>query len=141
MRKLSAALLVSALLFLLLLPFVGCNRESYFKLYGLSRNDLLYGTMPREDEAFALHSVDLLRQGRFDQVEAQLDPSIRNAQIRDSLTRMHDVFPSAQPVSIKTVEAGSVRGRNGFTTHISLEYEYAPQIMPTIGRTELASAE
>lgn len=137
MRKVSAALLALALIFLLLLPFVGCNRENYFKLYGLNRDDLLYKTMPREDEAFALHSVDLLRQGRFDQVEDQLDPSIRNAQIRDSLTRMHDVFPSAQPASIKTVEAGSVRGRNGFTTHITLEYEFAPQIMPTSGRTEL----
>ncbi len=137
MRKVPAALLASTLIFLLLLPFVGRNRETYFKLYGLNRDDLLYKTMPREDEVFALHSVDLLRQGRFDQLEDQLDPSIRNAQIRDSLTRMHDVFPSAQPASIKTVEAGSVRSRNGFTTHITLEYEFAPQIMPTSGRTEL----
>jgi hypothetical protein len=136
-RKLSAALLASALILLLLVPVVGCNRESYFKFYGVNRDDLLYGTMPREDEAFALHSVDLLRKGRFDQVEDQLDPSIRNAQIRDSLTRMHDVFPSTEPASIKAVEAGSVRGRNGFTTHITLEYEFAQQIMPTSGRTEL----
>lgn len=137
MRKVSTALLASALLFLLLLPFVACNRETYFKLYGFNRDDLLYKTMPREDEVFALHSVDLLRQGRFDQLEDQLDPSIRNAQIRDALTGMHDVFPSGQPASIKTVEAGSVRSRNGFTTHITLEYEFAPQIMPTSGRTEL----
>ncbi len=137
MRKVPAALLALAVIFLLLLPFVGCNRETYFKSYGLNRDDLLYETTPREDEAFALNSVDLLRQGRFDQVEDQLDPSIRNAQIRDSLTRMHDVFPGAQPASIKTVEAGSVRSRNGFTTHITLEYEFAPQIMPTSGRTEL----
>jgi hypothetical protein len=136
-RKLSAALLASALVFLLLVPFVGCDRENYFKLHGLNRDDLLYGTMPRADDAFALRSVDLLRQGRFDLVEDQLDPSIRNAQIRDRLTRIHDMFPSAQPASIKTVEAGSVRGRNGFTTHITLEYEYAPQIKPTSGRTEL----
>jgi hypothetical protein len=136
-RNLYAALLASALIFLLLLTFVGCSRESYFKLYGLNRDDLLYRTMPREDEAFAQHSVDLLRQGRFDQVEDQLDPSIRNTQVRDSLARMRDMFPSAQPSSIKTVEAGSVRGRNGFTTHIALEYEFAPQIMPTSGGTEL----
>ena len=136
MRKVSIPLL-SALIFFLLSPLVGCDRESYFKLYGYTRDDLLYGTTPREDEAFALHSVDLLRQGRFDQVEDQLDPSIRNAQIRDGLTRMHDMFPSAQPASIKAVEAGTVRGRNGFTTNITLEYEFAPQIMPTSGRTEL----
>ena len=137
MRKLSAALLASALILLLLLPLVGCNRESYFKFYGVNRDDLLYGTMPREDEAFALHSVDLLRESQFDQVEEQFDPRIRNAQIRVSLTRMHDVFPSTQPASIKAVEAGSVRGRNGFTTHITLEYEFAPQIVRTSGRTEL----
>ncbi|MGA8237436.1 MAG: hypothetical protein WB918_13035, partial [Candidatus Sulfotelmatobacter sp.] len=74
MRKVSAALL--ALIFFLLLPLVGCDRESYFKLYGYTRDDLLYGTMPREDEVFALQSVDLLRQGRLDQLEGQLDPSI-----------------------------------------------------------------
>lgn len=136
MRRISIALL-SALILFLLLPLVGCDRESYFKLYGYTRDDLLYGTMPREDEVFALHSVDLLRQGRLDQLEDQLDPSIRNAQIRDELARMHDMFPSAQPASIKTMEAGTVRGRNDFTTHITLEYEFAPQIMPMSGRTEL----
>ncbi len=135
MRRDSITLL-SALIFFLILPLVGCDRESYFKLYGYTRADLLYGTMPREDEVFALHSVDLLRQGRFDQLEDQLDPSIRNAQIRDELARMHDMFPGAQPTSIKTMEAGTVRGRNGFTTHITLEYEFAPQITPTSGRTE-----
>ncbi|MGB9232997.1 MAG: hypothetical protein WCC04_01180 [Terriglobales bacterium] len=133
----SAALLASALVFLLLLPVVGCNRENYFKLWGCNRDDLLYKTTPREDEAFALHSVDLLRQGELDQVEDQFDPSIKNAQLREALTSMKDMFPSAQPVSIKTVEAGSVHGRNGPTTHIVLEYEFAPQIMPTSGRTEL----
>jgi hypothetical protein len=136
-RKLSAALLALALIFLLLMPFVGCNRENYFKLRGYTRDDLLYRTTPREDEAFALQSVDALRQGRFDQVGDQLDPGIRNLQTRDALIRMHDAFPSAQPASIKTVDAGSVRGRNGPTTHITLEYEFAPQIMPTSGRTEL----
>jgi hypothetical protein len=135
-RKVSAALALALICFLLL-PFAGCNRENYLKLYGYDRDDLLFGTTPREDEAFALHSVDLLRQGRLDQVEDQLDPSIRNAQIRDGLTRIHDIFPSAQPASVKTVEAGTVRGRNGFTTHITLEYEFAPQITPTSGRTEL----
>lgn len=137
MRKLSAALLASSLIFFMLLPLVGCNRESYFKLYGYTRDDLLYGTTPREDETFAIHSVNLLRQGRFDQVENQLDPSIRNVQTRDGLTRMHDMFPSAEPASIKAVEAGTVRGRSGSTTHITLEYEFAPQVVPTSGRTEM----
>ncbi len=125
-----------ALMFLLLLPVVGCNRENYFKLWGYTRDDLLYRTTPREDEAFALQSVDLLRQGQLDQVEDQFDPSIRNAQLREALTRMNETFPTAQPVSIKTVDAGSVRGRNGPTTHITLEYEFEPQITPTSGRTE-----
>jgi len=93
--------------------------------------------MPREDEAFALHTVDLLWQGQLDHVEDQFDPSIRNAQLREALTSMNDKFPSAQPVSIKTVDAGSVRGRNGPTTHVTVEYEFAPQITPNHGRTEV----
>lgn len=137
MRRVSAALLAFTLVFLLLPPVVSCNRENYFKLFGYTRDDLLYRTTPREDEAFALHSVDMLRQGRLDQVEDQFDPSIRNAQLREALTSMNDMFPSAQAVSIKTVEAGSVRGRNGPTTHIILEYEFEPEIIPTSGRAEL----
>jgi hypothetical protein len=136
-RNVSSALLALALIFLLFLPFVGCSRENFIKWRGYNRDDLLFRTTPREDEAFALHAVDLLRQGQLDQVEDQFDPSIRNVQLREALTSMNDMFPSAQPVSIKTVEAGSVRGRNGPTTHITLEYEFAPQIMPTSGRAEL----
>jgi hypothetical protein len=136
-RKVSAALLALVVIFFVLLPFMGCSRENILKSYGLNRNDLLYGTTPREDEAFALNSVDLLRQGRFDQVEDRFDPSIRNAQTRDSLTRIHGVFPDAQPASIKTVAAGTVADHYGFITRITLEYEYAPQIMPTSGRAEL----
>ena len=57
-RKVSAALLALVVIFFLLLPLLGCNRESYFKLYGYTRDDLLYGTTPREDEKFALKSVE-----------------------------------------------------------------------------------
>lgn len=137
MRKVPAAMLAFVLTFLLLLPVEVCNRENYFKLLGYTRDDLLHGTTPREDEAFALHSVDLLRQGRFDQVEDQLNPSIKDAQILDGLTRMHDMFPKAQPASVKTVQAGTVHGQDGSTTHITVEYEYAPQIMASSGHAEL----
>jgi hypothetical protein len=136
-QKVPAALLAFALTFLLLLPVVVCNRENYFKLLGYTRDDLLHGTTTREDEAFALHSVELLRQGRFDQVEDELDPSIKDAQMRDRLTRMHDMFPEAQPASVKTVQAGTVSGRDGSKTHITVEYEYAPQIMASNERAEI----
>jgi hypothetical protein len=45
-RKGSVVLPALALILRLLLPLVGCNRESYFKLFGYDRNSLLYKFTP-----------------------------------------------------------------------------------------------
>jgi hypothetical protein len=129
-RKISA-LLVLALIFLLLLPLGACNRENYFKLYGLDRDSLLYKITPREDEAFALHYVDLLRRSRFDEIEERLAPSVNNAQTRDLLIRLHSFFPATEAASIKTVSTAFARGDGGSTSSITLEYEFEPQVIHT----------
>ena len=132
MSKVSAVLLSPVLIVLLLVPLVGCNRESVFKLYGYDRDSLLYKFTPLEDKAFAQHYVDLLRRDRFDEIEDQLDSSVKTAEIRDTLTRMHGLFPRSEPASIRTVSTAFVRRRNGdSTSSITLEYEFAPQVTQT----------
>lgn len=108
---------------LLCLPFAGCSRDGWFKLYGYDRASLLKKSMSAEDESFARDSVDLLLRNQFDDIEARMDPSIRGAAIHDKLAEMSSYFPS-RPISVKTVEAGIVRSRDSSTSNITLEYQF-----------------
>lgn len=108
---------------LLCLPIVGCSRDTWLKLYGHDRTSLLKENLPPEDEALARDCVELLLQGRYDEIEARMDPSIRNADTHQMLAEMSSYFWS-RPTSVKTVEAGIVgRGDSG-TTNITLEYQF-----------------
>jgi hypothetical protein len=95
----------------------------WLKSYGYDRASLLKKNMPPDDEALARDCVDLLRQDRFDEIEARLDPSVRSADIREKLAEMSSFFPS-KPISVKPVEVGIVRGREFSTTSITLEYQF-----------------
>lgn len=105
------------------LPIVGCSRDGWLKFYGYDRDRLLKKNMPREDEALARDCVEMLRQNRFDEIEARLDPSIRNADTHATLAEMSSYFWS-RPTSVKTVEAGAARSRDSSTTNITLEYQF-----------------
>ncbi len=52
---------------------------------------------------------------------------------------MYYTIPTGEPTSIKTVDSRVIYGRNSSTSSITLEYEFAPQAMPTSGSTELIS--
>jgi hypothetical protein len=125
-------------LLLLALSLGGCNRDDYFRLFGYDRAALLKKYTPQDDEALAIHYVDLLRKSQFEQIEDHIDPSIRNAETRDTLTGMSYTIPSSEPVSIRTVDSRVVHGRDGSTTGITLECEFEPQAIPINGRTEVS---
>src|SRR5262245_10756751 len=72
-------------------------------LTGCNQADLMKKMTPQEDEAFARKYVDLLRQGRFDQLEQDMDPSIKGPTIRDTLVTMAAIFPAGEPASVKVV--------------------------------------
>jgi|GEM_PF-828404 hypothetical protein len=111
---------------ILLLPLAGCDRDSYLKPFGYDRASLLKRYTPQDDESLAIHYVDLLSQDRFEEVEAGLDPTMKNGETRETLASMAELFPS-RPISRKTVDANVVHGRDSSITSISLEYEFAPR--------------
>jgi hypothetical protein len=100
------AILFSALL-------VGCDRDSLIKKF-----------TPPEDESNARNYVDLVRQGKFDQVEPHLDPSIADANIGDTLAKVAAFFPAENPESIKVVGVDVSQGQELTTTSITLEYQF-----------------
>jgi len=114
-------------LLLFVVPLAGCNRDSFMKFVGYDRASLLKKYTPQDDEDLARHYVELLRQSQFEQIEDHLDPSIKNAETRDTLTGMHNAIPIGDPISIKAVDASTTRGSEGSTICITLEYEFEPQ--------------
>ena len=107
----------------LCLPILDCNRDSLLKRAGCDRACLLKKYTPQDDEALALHNVDLLFQDHYDEIEHSLDPSIRNGDTHEHLVEMSHFFPS-RPISVKTVEARIIRSRDSRTTSITVEYEF-----------------
>ncbi len=107
-------------------------------MLGYDRASLLKKWTPRDDELLAVHYTDLLRQSQFEQIEDRLDPSIKNAETRDTLTAMWYVIPSGEPTSVRTVDASVLHSRDGSSlTTISLEYEFAPRLSSTTDTADL----
>jgi len=109
---------------ILILSTAGCDRDSYLRPLGYDRASLLKRYTPQDDESLAIHCVDLLLQSQFEDIENQLDPSIKSSETRDALSRIAYMFPS-KPISTKTVDASVLRSRDSSTTSITLEYEFA----------------
>lgn len=116
-------ILLSSLL-LWVLSLGGCDRDSYLRPFGYDRASLIKRNTPQDDESLAIGCVNLLLQGRYEEIESHLAPSMKNTEIRDTLSRMASLFPS-KPISIKTVDASIVRSRDSSSTSITLEYEFA----------------
>lgn len=105
------SLIVAEALFIVLLA--GCNQAS-----------LMQKMTPQADAEAARNYVTLLRQSNFDQIEKDLDPSLKEADVRDTLATMAAKFPAGTPSSIKVVGANVFRGADAYRTSITLEYEF-----------------
>jgi hypothetical protein len=63
---------------LILICFSGCNQNS---------DTLIKKFTPPEDEAKATNYISKLRQGRFEQIENDMDESIKTADVHDTLVK------------------------------------------------------
>ena len=123
-RALGADWILLCGLLLLVLSLGSCDRNSYLRPFGYDRASLLKRYTPQDDETLAIDCVDLLQQGRYDEIEKRLDPSMKNSKTRETLVEMASFFPS-NPISTRTVDASVARSRDSSSTSITLEYEFA----------------
>jgi hypothetical protein len=77
-----------------------------------------------EDEAAAKHYIELLRQNKFEQIENDLDPSIRPPDIRDTLAKMAGMIPAQTPKSLKIVGSHIMHTPHSRTANITFEYQF-----------------
>ena len=98
---------------------VGCNQSAFVKFW-----------TPPEAESTARGYVDLLRQGQFDEIERDLDPSIVDPNVRDTLAKMAAIIPPGNPMSIKVVAVNTDVGvviynfKDKSQKSITLEYQF-----------------
>ena len=92
---------------------VGCDQAALMKKF-----------TPPEDESVARRYVELLRQGKFDQIERNLDPSVADTKFRDTFSKMAAFFPAGTPESVKVVGAYSSKMQVSPSADITLEYQF-----------------
>ncbi|MGO8755048.1 MAG: hypothetical protein ACLQHK_07445 [Gallionellaceae bacterium] len=102
---------------LVLLAFSGCDQKS-----------MMAKMTPPEDEGIAKNYINLLRDNKFDMIEKDFDPSIKEPNIRETLVNMAALIPAQQPISVKVVGAQvnnfSTNGQNSSNTNITFEYQF-----------------
>lgn len=98
---------------LLLLMLVGCDQAG-----------MINKMMTPQDEATARGYIDLVRQNKLEQIEKDIDPSIKNADLHDGLVKMATLIPSQDPEAIKVVGVQIFNSKDSSRTNITFEYKF-----------------
>lgn len=91
---------------------------------GCSQAALLQKFASAEDQATAKKYVDDLRTGRYAEIEAVADPSIKGPTMRGTLEQMAGLIPDEEPSSIKLVGAETTKGPGGTIKNLTFEYGF-----------------
>lgn len=73
---------------------LGCDEAALMKKYG-----------PLQDEPIARKYLDLLIQGKVDQLQRDMDLSLVEPNTRDTLAKLSQMLPVEPPKSVKVVGA------------------------------------
>jgi hypothetical protein len=79
---------------------------------------------PPADEAIARGYAQQLQQGKFDQIEHDLDPNLANASTPETFSKMAAFFPADTADSVKVVGAHTFNSQELSTSDITLEYQF-----------------
>jgi len=96
-----------------LVAFTGCDQEASIEKF----------SSPEEQATVKVY-VEHLRSHDFDEIEKALDPSIRTAGIRDTLTKMAALVPNEEPTSVKLVGVQTFNAPDAKTVNTTLEYNF-----------------
>jgi hypothetical protein len=96
-------------------------------LSGCDQAALMKKWTPPEDESIAKNYIELLRQGKFDQIEAALDSSLKSPDIRDTFAQMAALVPAGPPESLKVVGSHVFNGPEVSATNLTFEYQFPHQ--------------
>ena len=79
---------------------------------------------PKEDERVARGYLELLRSHDLERIEKDLDQTLQNDTVRETLARMVPQMPAQQPLSSRIVGVHTWRGQDVYVSNISFELHY-----------------
>jgi hypothetical protein len=97
----------------ILLMITGCNQAS-----------MIRKMISAKDEAVAKGYINLLRQNKLEQIEKDLDPSIRRPDLHETLIKMAELVPPQDPKTVKVVGVNVFHGQGFIRTNITFEYQF-----------------
>ncbi len=95
---------------------------------GCDRTAIVNKLTPPEDEVAARNYIDLLRQGEYEQIEENIDPSIKNTDLHDNLVMMNQMLPTGDPAAVRVVGVYIYSGQDSRTTDLTFEYEFPGKV-------------
>jgi hypothetical protein len=107
-----------------LLRFVAVSL-ALLSLAGCSRDALLQKFASAEDQSAAKKYVDYLRAGQYAELEAVMDPGIKEPSLRATLEQMTRLIPDEEPSSVTLVGAETTVTPSGTIKNLTFEYQFA----------------
>jgi hypothetical protein len=113
---------------------------------GCDRAAIMRRMTPKDDEAFAKNAVDLLRHQKFGELKQEFSSDLTDYPYLDkTLATAAEIFPDAEPKSIKPVALQFSHDSGSSVHKLTLEYEFpskwllaAVVIKRTEGRTQVS---
>lgn len=94
-------------------------------LNGCDKASLMNKMTSPEDKSTAISYIEMLRQNKFDQIENDLDSSIKSPDIRATLVKMANLIPATNPESVRVVGSQIMNGPSMHTANITFEYKFS----------------
>lgn len=88
----------SALIAVISLLFIGCFNEKA----------MIQKFAPKDDDEFARHFIDLIRQARYEEADPMLDPAVTAQAGAKGLSQLHGVVDHGDPIAVELVGANVV---------------------------------
>jgi hypothetical protein len=95
------------------LALVGCDQKTWFEKF-----------IPKEEEEFSKNYIAFFQAHDFEHIEAKIDPSLKNAQLRSNLEQIAAFFPAEKPIDIQTVGAQSFSNADMSQVNLTFQYKY-----------------
>jgi hypothetical protein len=98
-------------------------------LVACSQDDLIQRIASDDEQAFAKHCIQRLRNRDFAYIENLLDPSLSGPDNHAKFVGMADAFPSLSPLSMKIVGAQRTHAIQQETLNLTFEYDFGAMVV------------
>jgi hypothetical protein len=89
-----------------------------------SQEELVNKLASEEDKKIVAECLEQLRRGDIATLEARVDPSLRAANLHDTLVAISEALPDDPPDTVKLVGVQTNSNREGHTANLTYQYGY-----------------